>query len=241
MWIALALAAHAEIPAREPPREIEVGAGLFFNAGGVFMTQPTDNKDGEPGLPYNGFAGFSPGAGLQLEARYKGIIGLEIDFTRWSQNAESEFTIDGTSYPWFIRQGAWQIPILLKLTAPVGIVRPNLFVGPEFVLVGETTVEQPAWPVAVDLTAGTPNYMLWTFGLGFETALPIEGLDLRIPFAIRLSQNPGFPKSAFDRATYQVNGAPWDGTAGGNLQAIDYISEWQYQAAVTLGVSYFFL
>ncbi len=243
MWIAMALVANAAVPAKEPPREIEVGAGLFFNAGGVFMTQPADNKDGKPGLPYNGFAGFSPGAGLQLEGRYKGIVGLEVDVTRWAQNAESEFTIEGISYPWFIRQGAWQIPVLLKLTAPVGIVRPNLFVGPEFVLVGNTTVEEPVgWPAAVDLTAGTPNYMLWTFGLGFETAVPIEGVDLRIPFAIRLSANPGIPKSAFDRATYQVDGAPWDGTtSGGTLQRIDYISEWQYQAAVTLGVSYWFL
>lgn len=239
MWIALALAAHAEVPAKEPPRDFEVGAGLFFNAGGVFMTQPDDNIDGDPGLPYNGFAGFSPGGGLQVEARYKGIVGLEVDLTRWAQRAQTEFTIDET-YPWEIRQGAWQVPILLKLTAPVGIVRPNLFVGPEVVLVGKTTIVEPEWSEAVALTASTENYVLWTFGAGMETAIPIEGVDLRIPFAVRLSANPGSWASAYDRATYQVDGAPYDGTPG-TLEAIDYDSEWQYQAAITVGLSYWFL
>ena len=242
MWIAIATLAHAEVPALEPARDIEVGAGLFFNAGGVFMTQPTDNKDGRPGLPYNGFGGFSPGGGLQLEARVHGFVGLELDISRWAQTGKSEFTINGTSYPWSIQQNAWQVPLLLKFTAPVGIVKPSLFVGPEFVFVGTTTVNPPAWPITgVALTAGTPNYTLWTFGIGFETALPVEKMDFRIPFQIRLSDNPGIPKSAFDRATYTVDGQPWDQVSNGTLEGVDYISEWQYQAAVTLGLSYFFL
>ncbi|MBA2320425.1 MAG: hypothetical protein H0V89_04650 [Deltaproteobacteria bacterium] len=232
MWF-LATAALAVIPAKEDPREFELGAGAFFDAGGEFMTQPDDNIDGQPGLPYNGFAGFSPGGGIGIDFRYRGIIGLELDFVRRTQVAKSEFTIDGTTFPWSIRQSATQIPVLVKLTAPVGLVRPNLFGGIEAVIPGDTSVVDPEWNVDVDLTADAGTWMYVTFGLGFEFALPIEEHDLRIPLNIRLSTNPSLPESAFERATYDVE--------NGVLEGVDYVSEWQYQAAVTLGLFYHFL
>jgi hypothetical protein len=234
MWWCAA-AAWAVIPAKEDPREFELGAGAFFDAGGEFMTQPTDNKDGSTtaSIPFNGFAGFSPGGGIGLEFRYRGIVGLELDFVRRSQVAQSEFTIEGVDFGWRIQQPATQIPFLVKLTAPVGIVRPNLFGGIEAVIPGDPTVTPPDWPVDLDLTAQSGSWMYVTFGLGFETALPIEDVDLRIPFNIRLSTNPSLPDSAFERATYTID--------EGRLVRIDYVAEWQYQAAVTIGVWYYFL
>lgn len=238
MWL-LATAALAVVPAKEDPREFELGAGLFFDAGGEFLTQPTDNKDGSTtgAVPFNGFAGFSPGGGLGLEFRYKGIVGLEVDVVRRAQVAKSEFTINGVDFGWQIEQPAWQVPVLVKLSAPVGLVRPNLFGGIEAVIPGNTTVVQPAWPLAIDITADAGSWTYVTFGLGAEFALPIEEVDLRIPFAVRLSTNPSTPKSAFERATYTIE------QQGGNsvLTRIDYVAEWQYQAAVTLGVWYHFL
>jgi hypothetical protein len=236
MWW-LASAAFAVIPAKEDPRELEIGAGAFFDAGGEFMTQPTDNKDGATTLlPFNGFAGFSPGGGIGIDFRYKGIVGLEFDIVRRSQVGKSEFTINGVDFPWQIQQPATQLPLLLKLSAPVGLVHPNLFGGIEPVIAGDSTVVQPAWPQgfgAPDISAEAGSWLYVTFGIGFEFCLPIEDLDFRIPFNIRLSDNPSLPKSAFDRAEYVID--------DGQLSRIAYVSEWQYQASITLGVWYFFM
>ena len=236
MWW-LASVAFAGIPAKEPPRELEIGAGGFFDAGGEFMTQPTDNKDGSlTSLPFNGFAGFSPGGGIGIDFRYKGILGLEFDIVRRLQVGKSEFTINGVDFPWQIEQRATQLPLLLKLSAPIGLVHPNLFGGIEPVIPGPATTVQPGWPTGFagpSIEAAAGSWLYLTFGLGFEFALPIEGADLRIPFAIRLSDNPSLPESAFERADYIME--------GGQLQRIVYVSEWQYQAAITLGVWYHFL
>jgi hypothetical protein len=241
-WLAMAVTARAEVPANEPPRDYELGAGLFFNAGGVFMTQPADNKEGLPGLPYNGFGGFSPGAGLSIDFRFHGIVGLELDFTRWAQKGLTTFDVNDVTYHWSIQQAAWQVPLLLKLTAPVGILKPQLFVGPEFIFPGKTSVNPPAdLPGDIAITADADPWTDWTFGLGFELAIPIEGVDLRIPFQIRLSDYPGEPKSAFDRATYHMNNGQPFPLGNPPLTGIDYVSEWQYQAAITLGLSYTFL
>jgi len=246
MWlVGWALVAHAQEAAATAAAKalpIEIGAQAYFNAGGVFMLQPEDNKGGDPGLPFNGFAGFSPGAGFGLEFRAFRVVGLEINATRWHQVARSEFTLNDQTWNWSIAQNAWQVPVLFQLTAPTGAVQPNLFVGPEFVFPGDATVTDQAWPLAVDLSAGTDAYTLLTFGFGFEFVPPIPKVDLRIPFDIRLSTSPGYPKSAFDRATYYVDGVPYDPDSSfGTLTAIDYDSQWQYQAAVSLGLAYYFL
>ena len=89
VWLALGFGseARADFVLTEA---LDVGiAGLYY-ASGSFLDEPGE----ESGIPYPGFAGFNPsGAGFALEARYLGIVGLEIDlfFTEDKGNGEKPF------------------------------------------------------------------------------------------------------------------------------------------------------
>lgn len=217
---------------------VQGGAGLFFNAGGSFMTQPNGGVTPYD-LPYNGFAGYASGVGIALDGRVKDIVGLEIDFVHAKDHAESQFSInlaDGSdaTFDWSIDQPAWHVPILLKAGIPSPIVRPELFLGPEIVLPSDPVVNDPvaesgSYTWGIPLSAHSDSYTLFTFGFGFEFKLPIDPVDIRLPLTIRGSFNPSTPSEATERADYTVNG-------NDQVTAIDYLSEWQYHAAITAGV-----
>jgi hypothetical protein len=218
-----------------PPSErpVALGVGAFFNAGGSFMTQPQDRS--YPGfageIPFSGWAGFSPGGGLAVDFRVKDAIGLELDVFRSNDHSQSKYGINGVDVFLAVDQPAWHIPILLKVGVPSDRVSPVLFFGYEMVLPGDPTLPQPAglpWGV----TAKASNYDLWILGLGVEAKLPIDGVDLRVPFNLRGSINTPYPTVATQRATYDVDQA-------GILHSMEYDLQWQYHAGITLGLTWY--
>ena len=72
------------------------------------------------------------------------------------------------------------------------------------------------------------DYGLLTFGLGFEIALPIPAVDIRIPLSLRGSVNLDTPETTAERTTL----------SGGTVV---YNSEWKFHTGVTLGVAWYFL
>lgn len=223
----LAAASAADLP-------VEAGAGLFFNAGGTFMSAPTDDVVDGFVVPTGGWGGYGNGGGLALEARVFGAVGLELDLVRRSDVAQSQYTINGTVLRFTATQGAWHLPILLKFVVPVGIVRPNLFGGGELVFPGSPSITQPD-ALSTTLAAHTEAYKAWAFGLGLEIVPPIEPIDLHFPISFRGAYNTGVGSSAAERADYTLD-------PGSNLLTeIDHKTVWQWHASVTVGATWFFL
>jgi len=232
LWM-IGAAALATAPPTE--RDFALGVGGFFNAGGTFMTQPQDrtHPDFAGELPFSGWAGFSPGGGFALDFRFRDFIGIEVDVIRSTDKAETEYTINGTDYRFGVRIPSWHIPIMLKAGIPSKGVSPNLFIGVNTVIPGAIDFPQPAG-IPWQMTAQSKTYSHFLFGLGFEGRLPIEGVDIRIPFTLRGSLNPNYPDAAVDRAVYDID-------PNGVFRSMEYDLRWQYHAAVTLGVAYYFL
>lgn len=221
-------------------REFEIGAGPLFHAGGSFLTQPSDRTGGPNGafLPYHGFAGFGPGGGIGLDLRWREVLGLEIDLIRSVDKVtgKSDYQERG-SVDIDIEQPALHVPIMLKGVLPAGWVRPSVLAGIELVRPGKATVTQEVrgglpWNAA--LAASADPYEMFLFGFGLEFALPIRGIDLRVPVSFRASINPRTPDSARELAD-------WEFGSEGTPTKVNYHTEWQYHAAITAGLFYHFL
>ncbi len=246
--VVVASSAEAAIPATEKPREYEVGAGLLLNLGGAFLQEASSEQvelDGVPtGVDYNGFAGGpSFGFGLAAEFRWKGYLGLEIDLIKTTDESESEILNETV----LLEQSAIHLPVLLKGTIPAGIVRPQLILGFDFVFPSSPKASLPT-PIQacqvgadgqcsgptfeVNVDAHADSYTMWVAGLGFEFALPIEDLDLRLPLSFRAEGNLDSSDDVNDRATVT--------NEGGNF-TVDFLSEYQWHAEVTVGLMYHFL
>lgn len=230
LWMILALALATAPPTERP---VAIGVGGFFNAGGTFMTQPRNLNHPEfQELPFSGWGGFSPGGGFSFDLRVKDAIGLEVDVIRSIDTAQSKYGINGTDVFFTARVPSWHVPILLKGGIPAKAVSPVLFVGVEVVIPGDIDLPQPEG-LPWQITAQSETYMLWMFGLGFEGRLPIENVDIRVPFHIRGSVNAPYPDAALLRADYDIE--------NGVLNSMEYDLSWQYHAGITLGLSYYFL
>lgn len=211
-----------------------VGGGLMGAIGGSFQ-----NKPGNRAIPgsnpsvedttYPGFGGFNgPMPGLFIEGRALGIVGLEVDFLFQNDRAHGDITINGNTFTVDIGQKALHIPVLVKATLPSPLFAPAIFIGPEFVRPdgGSVTITPAA---QTTFTAKADNYTMLTMGLGGEFKLPIPKIDIRIPFSLRGSIQPGFDDTLKDRAKYERT------TSG--YRVTEYNSAWRYQALATLGVA----
>ncbi|MEK6608355.1 MAG: outer membrane beta-barrel protein [Myxococcota bacterium] len=228
--VLLALVAPAVAAAAEP-RKFEVGVGALGYFGANFLSDTDDDVPVEGSnlvLPYPGFAGFSGGAGVSLEARYKGFVGLEVDLVRSSDRGSGE--INGVDVT--IGQTSWHMPLLLELAVPSAFVRPSVFVGIDLVFPGEGKGEADPPPDNLEVASTASSYTMLTFGFGFEVLLPIEGVDIRVPITVRGARNGGTSASASDRASVEPTGGYYEAT---------FNSEWQWQAGGTIGVTYYFL
>ncbi len=217
--------------APEPETQWELGVGFLGQVGGSFSSD-LNTKDeiteinGRPvQILYPGFAGVGGGGGLSLAASWRGILALELDVIYARDNGKGD--IDGQEIS--LAQWALHLPVLFRLQLPAGMVRPFLMVGPDFVIPGDVEAESDF--VAPVITGTADPYVALAFGLGFEFLLPVENADLRIPFTLRGTYNPGLGDTIDDRA---------DIDCVGNACAVAIKSEWQWQAAVTLGLAYYF-
>ncbi len=234
--------ATADDATAEPEKLISVGAGLIGMVGGNFLNKPdTDSPTYKGHLvslsTYPGFGGVSRGGGLMLEGRFRFGLGLELDVLRSSDHGHGDLTINGTKFTIDVGQSAWHLPVLLKFVAPLPVVRPMVFLGPEFVFPGSPDASvDPQNPNFWTVKATASSYTLFTWGVGMEFKLPLDGVDLRIPFTLRGSVNTGLGNKLDDRATHGI-------TPVGSAVKIDevtYKSEWKYQAQATLGVAAYF-
>jgi len=226
------------------PREWEVGAGGMAYLGGSFLDQPAQSDRfktmgtvEEPVL-YPGFAGFGAGGGISLHGMYRGFIGMEVDLFFSRDQGGGSLNIPGVaSIDVNIGQTSLHMPVLIKGAIPFRTVRPFIFVGPEFVFPGEADAEvNGPLDKRVKIGANADTYTVFAYGLGMDICLPIKKVDLRIPITLRGNYNLATPTKAGDRIDeYSV----FPGTHAAKVSVFN--SEWQYQAAATLGVVYYFL
>ncbi len=228
------------LPAHAKGDTFKFGAGLGGVIGGNFLDKPSDKTlvatDGRQVGPYTfypGFAGMTAGGGLMLDARFINLLGIEADVFRTSDKGSGDLSIGGYKLHITLGQSAWHVPVLAKLAVPAPIVSPVFFVGPEFVFPGSAslTVDNPGLP---PMKATASNYTMITFGAGLEIKLPLPALDLRIPFQLRGSVNPGTSGKLRDR----VNATARPPTYGAQVNSIK--SEWKFQAVATLGAELYF-
>lgn len=229
------------------PHKVEIGIGAAGLMNGTFMgTVPDDQKHLDyqgtevGGLTYPGFWGLGGGGGVQLNAMYKGAIGMELDLLYSHDSGTGKITVDSETgseeFHLTLSQGAFHIPLLVKAAIPLKSVRPFLLVGPEFVLPGDPEAEKDSDGVATKYSAWADPYINLQAGFGFEFILPVSGVDLRIPLSFRYSGNFGTGDGLKGRMEIDSAHNTPEGT---QLDALSYSSEWQHQAFITLGVSWY--
>ncbi len=231
-------------------RQVEVGVQLFGFVNGSFLDEPSDKDkmvtfdDGttSPPLLYPGFGDVGGGGGLTVSGMWHGIVGLETGIIfSLDQGTGTLSPGAGTDIDYTVGQNAIHIPLLLKVSAPLKTVRPFGYFGIDWAFVSDVAVQErdPDSSAAANLVdVEAENYYTLAFGVGFEFLIP-AGVDLRIPLTFRGSWNPNTPTKAQDRMTTVPEEC---GTAAkGACTQFIYNTEWQYQAAISLGIAYYFL
>ena len=238
---------------------VKVGGGVLGWVGANFIDKPDDQGivtlDGQAltaeGRPdYPGFSGVTRGFGFFTEVRFVKYVGLELEVigTRDSGTADLKVTqssggnLQSWEYKAKISSDAVHVPLLLKGVLPGELVSGNIFLGPEFVIPEKLGTAGPAIesddqhripgaPSNLIYGATGKTYTMFTFGLGLEINLPIPGVDIRLPLAIRGGYNPGISSSRTDRADYSIT--------GGTLLE-EYKTQWKWEALGTFGVGVHF-
>ncbi|MEZ4463379.1 MAG: hypothetical protein R3F43_02385 [bacterium] len=205
---------------------------------GSFLTEIDESKqviDVPPGgrarVVYPGFGGFSGGGGIAVDVLWRGIVGLKLGL--FASNDVGSGSINDVDFD--IGQTALHLPLLLKVAAPVETVRPFFVIGPEFVFPGDAEASTD-FPGGVAVSAEADTYLALAFGFGFEFVLPVDGMDVRIPLTLRGAWNPSVEDDINGRARFDVE-------RSGNIAQINgavFKSEWEWQAAATLGVAFYF-
>jgi hypothetical protein len=238
---------------------VKVGIGFIGQAGGNFLDKPSDQT--VPGIAtdseYPGFAGLMTGVGGFIDLRFIDYVGVELDVFSATHKGTADLTVTPRNttipqkkYEIKISNSAIHMPLLIKGAIPGEIVTPMLFVGPEFVFPGKAKCAiTPTSPVsgattecALTSTSGDnslgvveelDSYTLVTFGLGmeFNLPLPVDILEVRIPFTLRGSIDPGSPDKRVERSQIEVTGGSY---------SEKFKTQWKFQALATLGVSVHF-
>lgn len=234
------------------PEWMSVGVGFVGQVGGNFFDKPDDQTvDGaDIEANYPGFAGLTTGFGPMLDVRFLGYVGLEMDilFTKDRGEADLEFSVtNGTATQSFdytieIGHSAVHLPLLLKGSIPGEWVQPVLFLGPEFVFPGDaefSVLESNAPGGGVPSGAATygataESYTMFTFGFGLEVMLPIPSVDIRIPFSLRGSYNPGVSAKRDERSD------PPPTANGTDLTRETFKTDWKFQAVANFGAAWHF-
>ncbi len=222
----------------EISREWEVGVSALGFVNGSFLTELSEGdkvRTGPNGAQvralYPGFGGVGGGGGLTVSGMWRGIVGLELGFFYSLDQGKGDLTLDTTKIDVTLSQEAFHLPIMVKVAAPVKPVRPFLFIGPEFVFPSEPEAES-SLPVTPAVAAVADNYLTLAFGFGFEFMLPVQGADVRIPLILRGAWNPSLGDSIDDRLD----------TEGCSVtEPCPFVTEWEWQTEVALGVAYYFL
>lgn len=216
---------------------VELGVGVRGSLGGSYSGSPetlsaeVEGVEVDP-VPYEGWWGFGGGGGLTLDARYAGWLGLELGVLVTEDTGEEELDdgfLVGTNV-------SLHLPFVVVLTLPARGLRPLLLVGYELVVPLSTTSEYDGTTLESVSTEASAYGLLHT-GLGFEVDLPVDGYDLRVPFALRVAINMGSDSTTLDdRARYEGR------RAGRGVRVTDAVYSTEYDAHLTLttGVTWYF-
>lgn len=235
------------------PEWMSVGVGVHGQVGASFFDKPDDQtiRGTTVESDYPGFAGLTWGVGPTLDVRFLGFVGFELGvlFTRDVGQADMEFTVtdasgNRTKFDYTIEIGhrAVHVPLLLKGSIPGEYVQPILFLGPEFVVPGdphfailESNAPGGGFPPGGPIYgASTDTYTMFTFGFGLEVMLPIPDVDIRIPFSLRGSYNPGVSSARDERAD------PPQVVNGTDLQSETFKTNFKFQAVGNFGAAWHF-
>jgi hypothetical protein len=223
------------------------GIGIVGQAGANFLDKPGDQTVQGQQFPadseYPGFAGVTTGVGPKFEVRFLGYVGIELDILfqsdRGTANLDSTTTdasgnvISREEFTIKIGHRATHLPLLFKGALPGKWVTPVVFLGPEFVIVGDAKCEEACTgnPSGTTYGAFSEGYTAFTFGLGLEVNLPVPTADIRIPLSLRGNFNPtGGTRD--DRANHV--------TAGNSLVQEDFSTAWKFQAVGNFGAAWHF-
>ena len=221
-----------------PARPLRFGASLQGMVVGSFISEPPEDEKviDNYQIPYGGFAGVGGGWGLTLSATWEEWVGLELGLLSVSASGEGKINVGPGAITHEVTTSSIHIPILLVLSAPFESVKPQLFFGPSWVLPNEISFETSPENIAEVFNARGDSYFAWHFGFGLEIRLPISGIDLRIPVRLHGIYNPEVGDSIDSRiATFAVS--PQTASSPAESRT-DYLIEWEWQAAVSLGLSY---
>ena len=215
--------------------------GFLGQAGAVFLDKPNDQtiNGGQPEPEYPGYAGLSTGIGPTFEVRFLGYVGIELDLMFQSDEGSADLTVrqnnNRSDFTTEIGQSALHMPLLIKGALPGKIITPVVFLGPEFVFPSEVRDEIIEGTIPgfhnVQYRAADPGgYTAFMFGLGLEFNLNIPYVDVRIPFNLRGTYNPGVSDKRAERET----------RTGNNPVIVETRTEFQFQAVANLGLSVHF-
>lgn len=214
---------------------VEVGVTLQGLGGSSYSSTPdvlraeVEGVEVEP-VPYEGWWGASGGAGLGAEARAWHWLGLELGLILAKDNGDEEMN-QGELHGENI---ALHMPFVVKFVVPVRGLRPLLLAGVEVVVPMATRATYSADDLEV--TAHADTYTLIHTGLGFEVDLPIEGLDIRVPFVFHLGVNPAASDDVGDKASYSgVRTGPV-----ARVERIDFNLAFDAHVYFTTGLTWFF-
>ena len=175
-------------------------------------------------LPYPGFGGVGGGGGLLVGARWRALsldVGVE-----WSVDS-AEGRIDGEAVT--LNQTTMHIPISLRAGIPSGSVRPSIFGGVDFVNPSDAGLEVPPQYSASISGVESERYIAGRFGFGLDFAITDA---LSVPLRLVGVYAPTSREDLSERVIIdEING---------NAVVMRYISKWEWQARLMLGVTYEF-
>jgi hypothetical protein len=203
-------------------------AGLKLLAGADVWSTPSNIPGGYsgPGFAGNG-GGFGYGAQPYYELRIIKLIGFETGIEYQHGSFHRNVTINQVEWRETITINSWRLPLLAKLTIPVGVGRFSVGLGPEF-----TFAQSSSGTYELTSGAGTstpittrnvkPTYFMGA--LGFVIEVPAIGIE--IPIELRASNNLSQPSNLTDRVSLGTGAYPF---------VVQAESTWVYRLGVGIG------
>lgn len=181
---------------------LDSSAGVKVLGGADIWSTPSGIPGNYDGLGFAGSGGgFSYGALGYYELRLIKLLALEADLSYQHGVFYRNVTInDVAEYRETVTVDSWRLPILAKLTIPVGFGRVWAGLGPEFTISQSASGKVERTDGAddrVDFATREPKPTFATFGLGLVVEIPGTGLE--IPVEFRGSKNLSQPSDWTDR------------------------------------------
>jgi hypothetical protein len=198
--VAMCVALSAE-PALAGPL-LDQSAGLKLFLGADVWTAPSNVPSKYANFGLDGSAGgIGYGGAAYYEFRLIKLVGIEADLAYQYGSFHRKDTTDGVELTNTVTSKSLRLPVLAKLSIPLGLGRFWFGLGPEFTLVQSSSLK-------TEQTGGTPRSakardvkpIYGTAGLGLVIEIPVIGIE--IPLEVRASRNLSQPADFSDRVSF---------------------------------------